>query len=115
MNELIFPIIKSISLLIGLLGVFFIVSGCIKGTFEYFTIQKFGYQQARLSIIKYLTIGLDFLICKDIIDTLLLDLGAAFWRDLAGLVVVVTIRIALTFMIKKEIEEIERETKQHNT
>ena len=53
-------------------------------------------------------LGLDFLVCKDLIDTLLLDSGAEFWRDLAGLSIIVCIRIVLSVLAQKEIHELER-------
>lgn len=106
--ELIYKAIENISLFIGILGVFFILLGSLKGALEYFTHYTTRYQQTRLTVGNNLIVGLDFLVCKDIIDTLLLDSGAEFWRDLVGLAVVVTIRIVLTLMIRKEIDDLEK-------
>ena len=60
---------------------------------------------------RYLILGLDFLVAKDIIDTILLDInkaGQQAWLDLARLIVVVSIRIILNHFLEKELKELRK-------
>ena len=114
MEAFLFKIIGEISFLIGVVGILVIVLGSLRAFFQYiFSIQKNNFERIRLTLGSHLILGLDFLVGKDIIDTLLLDSNEVFFTDLAGLITVVTIRIVLTFFTEKELEKIEQREKDN--
>jgi uncharacterized membrane protein len=104
-------IIESVSFFIGLFGLGIILTGAVKAGRSYFSCPDGLFRRERKILAEYLILGLDFLVCKDVIDTLLLDTGARFWEDLAGLVTVVIVRIVLTHFMTKELHEIADEEK----
>jgi len=113
MLDIILEIIAWISLLIGLIGIIIIVWGAVKAFSLFILHHKHeDFQRIRLELGSHVILGLDFLVGKDIIDPLLLDTGARFWEDLAGLGTVVAIRIILTHFMLKEIRELEAESKR---
>ena len=106
MTETIFTIVEGLSLFIGAIGISIIVVGSVKGLYYYvITRDEHNFQKVRLVLSSHIILGLDFMVGKDIIDTILLDSGPEFWRDLAGLITVVGIRIILTHFMLKEVEE----------
>ncbi len=106
MTEIIFTLVKGLSLFIGAIGIGIITIGSIKGLYHYVvTRDEHNFQHVRLVLGSHIILGLDFMVGKDIIDTILLDSGAEFWRDLAGLITVVAIRIILTHFMLKEVEQ----------
>ncbi|NCP67067.1 DUF1622 domain-containing protein [bacterium] len=106
MNEIIFTLVEGLSLFIGSIGIGIIVIGAVKGLYHYIvTRDEHNFQHVRLVLGSHIILGLDFMVGKDIIDTILLDNGAEFWRDLAGLITVVSIRIILTHFMLKEVEQ----------
>ncbi len=110
MQEAIYTVVEALSLLIGAIGIGIIVIGAIKGLWHYVaTRDEHNFQHTRLVLGSHIILGLDFMVGKDIIDTILLDNGPEFWRDLAGLITVVTIRIVLTHFMLKEVAEAEKE------
>ncbi len=113
MVEYIHDIIAWLSLLIGLIGILIIVWGALKAFWLFIGHhQHEDFQHIRLELGSHVILGLDFLVGKDIIDTLLLDEGVRFWEDLAGLGTVVAIRIILTHFMLKEIRELEAQSKK---
>ena len=110
MSEILFPFIEDLSLIIGMIGIFIIIIGAGKALYEFFMKPDTeDFQQVRLTLGAHVILGLDFLVGKDIIDTMLLDSGewSQFWMDLTGLITVVTIRIVLNHFMLQEIQEIE--------
>ena len=105
-QALVLLMVSNISLFIGIIGILIILVGAIRGFHEYLFAHDKDFQQIRLTLGSHLILGLDFLVCKDIIDTLLLDTGDQFWQDLAGLIVVVSIRIVLTHVTQQEISQL---------
>lgn len=107
MHTFVFNAVETLSLMIGAIGITIITIGAIKGSYHYLTTRdEHNFQQVRLVLGSHIILGLDFMVGKDIIDTVLLDSGAEFWRDLAGLITVVFIRIILTHFMLKEVEQI---------
>lgn len=107
MKEFIFETVHWISLVIGLLGITIILIGALRGAWEYVKKCKtHRYPHVRATVGSHLILGLDFLVGKDIIDTILLDKGEQFWVDLAGLFSVVIIRIILTYFLSKELKDL---------
>ena len=109
MQELVLSLIENLSLLIGVIGIAIILIGALKGIYHYVvTRDEHNFQHVRLVLGSHIILGLDFMVGKDIIDTLLLDSGNEFWRDLAGLITVVSIRIILTHFMLQEIRGIKK-------
>ncbi len=108
MNEFILKGIEEVSLVIGLIGIFIILVGALRGFAQYLLSldNPEFFQEIRLTLGSHLILGLDFLVCKDIIDTLLLDTGSQFIQDISSLIVIVAIRIILTFFTMKEIQDL---------
>jgi len=108
MNEIIFTLVEGLSLFIGTIGIAIIAIGSIKALYHYvMTRDEHNFQHTRLVLSSHIILGLDFMVGKDIIDTVLLDRGAEFWQDLASLITVVGIRIILTHFMLKEVEQAE--------
>lgn len=104
MHQIIFSFVENLSLVIGAIGIVIIAVGAFKGLYHYVvTRDEHNFQHARLVLGSHIILGLDFMVGKDIIDTILLDSGAEFWRDLAGLITVVSIRIVLTHFMLQEV------------
>lgn len=101
-----YVLIESVSFLIGLFGLGVILTGSVKAAQSYLRCPDGLFRHERKILAEYLILGLDFLVCKDVIDTLLLDTGSQFWEDLAGLVIVVLVRIILTHYTLKELHDI---------
>ena len=102
-------IIEYLSLFIGGIGVLIIFLGALKGLYEYIFISSKHIQEVRLTLSSHLILGLDFMVGKDVIDTMLLvNHGDNFWKELAALVIVVIIRITLTVTMEKEIETLRK-------
>ena len=108
MRDIVFTFIEDTSLLIGIIGILIIFVGAVRGFAEYLFCRTKDFQEIRLTLGSHLILGLDFLVCKDIIDTILLDSVSVFWQDLAALITVVAIRIILTHFAQREIEELKK-------
>ncbi|MCK5460987.1 DUF1622 domain-containing protein [Candidatus Gracilibacteria bacterium] len=107
---LFFTFIQVISFFVGLVGTTIIFIGAILGVYKYI-LPQYDIQTVRLTIGTHIILGLDFMVGKDIIDTMLLDgilNEKRFWMDLAGLFTVVLIRIVLTHFTSKEIRDLEK-------
>lgn len=110
MKEFLLAIVEWVSFGIGLVGISVILLGALRGIWEYFAeCATKRYPHIRATLGSHLILGLDFLVGKDVIDTILLDHGSEFWMDLAGLFSVVTIRIVLTYFLTQELKEIDAE------
>ena len=105
-------VIEYISFFIGIIGVLVILAGAVKGAYEYVFKDEKTIQAVRLTLGSHLILGLDFMVGKDVIDTmLLLNHGENFWKELAALVIVVAIRIILTLTMEKELETLQKSAK----
>ncbi len=70
MLEIYFEILKIIALIIGGVGVLIIFAGSVLAGFEFF--KKTEFVDIRLKLVSYILLGLDFLIAKDIIETVII-------------------------------------------
>lgn len=109
--EYFFPVISSISLILGLFGVFIISIGSAKSAWEYIKNNDNSFQKIRLIFSQHLIIGLDFFVGKDIIDTMLIHTGGNFWEEITILIIVVVIRVLLTLMAERELLALKENTK----
>ncbi len=105
--ELITNSLNGVVYLIGLIGILVIVLGVGQG-FYMFLIKK-TFWQIRLVLVKHILLGLDFLIARDIIETVILKTDKALWLDLAALVLIIIIRVVFSYFTSKEMEQIEGE------
>ena len=112
MNELyaiLFIIAEIFSIIIGSVGITVIFWGAIAGLWTQLYSKRYKIENARFVLSRHLVLGLDFLVAKDIIDTILLDThkgGTEAWLDLVRLIVVIVIRITLNHFLEKEIKEL---------
>ena len=109
MKELLFVIIEDTALAIGIIGILIIFTGSIKALWAY-TIEKHYFSEIRIILGKHLILGLDFLVGKDVVDTLLLSPGPEFYQNLWALITIVLIRIIISYVVLKELQEIETVT-----
>ena len=109
------------SYVIGIIGVTVIVIGALRGFYQYLTrFRSHRFPTVRSTLTYHLVLGLDFLIGKDVIDTFLLHANnntteaKLIYQELATLLVVVAIRIVLSFFLEKEIETLEHNNHNHH-
>lgn len=100
-----------VATLLGVVGIAFIVIGACMGFWEYLTQGESQLSHIRVVLGSHLVLGLDFLVGKDIIDTLLVRGKETLFEDLAALITVVGIRIVLNHFLVRELAEIRREEK----
>ncbi len=101
------------SLLLGYLGVLIMMYGCFKAICNFiYQIRKnlLHIELLRLELGQYLALGLEFLIGKDIIQTVI----NPTWNDLGKLGTIIILRTFLNFYLTKDIEKLEHnESLQH--
>ncbi len=95
--------------LVGLIGVAVIIFGVIHGFYLYVT--KRNFWKIRVILVKHILLGLDFLISRDIIETVILKSNSALWIDLASLVLIITIRVIFSIFAEKEMNELMEDKK----
>ncbi|HEY5714057.1 MAG TPA: DUF1622 domain-containing protein [Candidatus Gracilibacteria bacterium] len=112
MYEEILHIIKYVSFSVGVVGISVIAMGAARGLYHYILhLREDNFRNIRYELGSHLILGLDFLVAKDIIDTLLIDVNGEqqlFWMELALLITVVMVRITLTYFTQKELNELGR-------
>ncbi|MDO8649669.1 MAG: DUF1622 domain-containing protein [Candidatus Peregrinibacteria bacterium] len=99
---------EGIAVLIGYIGILIILYGCAKG------IALFGYRflggsaavgEIRIELGQHLALGLEFLVGKDIIESLV----QPTWDDLGKLAAIIAIRTVLTLFVARELKEVREE------
>lgn len=106
--------VTHLSLVVGTIGIVVILVGALRAALMFI---KQGmlplkdpkaaeYSSIRLVLGGHIILGLDFLVAKDIMDTMLLTPGHDIWKELAILISVVTVRIVLTHFMLKEMREL---------
>jgi uncharacterized membrane protein len=81
--------------------------GTIKGFWMFIKNQSFW--EIRLVLVKHILLGLDFLIGRDIIETVILKTDKALWIDLAILVLIIVVRVVFSYFTTKEMEQLKGE------
>ncbi len=109
MKEIIFSILNNTAFIIGLIGVIVIVIGVLVGFYFYITRKTFW--KIRMVLVKHILLGLDFLIARDIIETVILKSNSALWIDLASLVLIIAIRVIFSIFAEKEMDELMEDKK----
>ena len=105
--SLILKILDILAFSIGLIGVGIIYVGVIQAFIFYILRKKFW--DTRLILVKHILLGLDFLIARDIIETVILKTEKTLWIDLAALVLIIIIRVVFSYFTSREMQQIEEE------
>jgi len=98
--------IEKIALGVAYIGVFIVLLGVLGTFFKFLYYLPSGHPEREFSEIRhfmmlYLTLGLDFLIAKDIMLTLLIERGEGY-TELFQLLIIIAIRIILSYFIHME-------------
>ena len=100
--------------LVGAVGVTIIFIGCIRGLYL-FVCRVFRkdilISDIRIDLGHYLALGLEFLVAKDIIETIV----EPTWEDLGKLAVIIALRTFLTIFLGHEIKEVREELEEERT
>jgi uncharacterized membrane protein len=113
-ESILFTISHEIGLLVGAIGVCIILVGCVRAIATFLlNVGKNGHLLAdlRIGVGQYLALGLEFLVAKDIIDTVL----KPTWSDLGKLAVIIALRTAITIFLAYEVKGVRKELEEENT
>lgn len=111
LESILFTISHEVGLLVGVLGVCIILIGCLRAVATFvLNVGKNGHLLAdlRIGIGQYLALGLEFLVAKDIIDTVL----KPTWNDLGKLAVIIVLRTAITIFLAYEVKGVRKELEE---
>lgn len=106
LESFILDIILYISYFLGFLGVIMISIGSIKIIILFFKLKDNFFVPMVQTYNKYLILGLDFFVGKDLIDILLIDTNDDFYKEIILIFTVVFIRLILTLMAERELKDI---------
>jgi uncharacterized membrane protein len=96
---------------IGYIGILVIFVGCVRGLWLFarkFVRQDVLLADIRLELGHYLALGLEFLVGKDIIESLV----QPTWDNLGKLAAIIILRTSLTFFLSREVHEMRQEMKE---
>lgn len=114
MSELYHNIVSHCSLIVGTIGLLVIAIGALRASLMYakriFSRDNGLFADIRLVLGGHIILGLDFLVGQDIMNTILLNDRSHFWQNLAELVIVVCVRIVLTYFMSREMRELAQES-----
>lgn len=95
--------------LVGFIGVAVMAYGALMATWHFiectFHNKKDGLPLIRIELGKHLALGLEFLVGKDIIESIV----RPSWDDLGKLAAIIALRTAVTFMLSWELKELKEE------
>lgn len=102
---------EAVALVIGFLGIILICWGCFKGA--YLFLRKFSHNgmllaDIRMEVGQYLALGLEFLVGKDIIESVV----QPTWDELGKLAVIILLRTLLTFFLGWELKGVHFEAEE---
>lgn len=98
----------AIATMIGYVGVFIMAYGCIRSLYEFLISGKEREHQLpmiRVHLGKHLALGLEFLVGKDIVETIV----HPSWDDLGKLGAIILLRTVVTIFLSRELKEVEEE------
>ncbi len=110
MEHFLFIIFNYIVLFSGFIGILVISIGIIKAL--YYFIRNKSFWQIRVILVKHIMLGLDFLIARDIIETVILKSNTALWVDLAALILIIIIRVVFSYFAEKEMNQLLEDHKE---
>ena len=111
MEEFIRYLLHQIAFVIGVVGVIIILLGLIDALVIYIK-NKRNFAKIRYVIGKHILLGLDFLVVKDILETVFLRGSDVKGMDIILLIVIVAIRVVLTKHTSQGVQEMHREILQ---
>ncbi len=97
-------ILHIVSFVIGFVGILIILVGTVDSFLLYLK-KKRNFQKIRYVIGKHILMGLDFLVVKDIIETVFITGNDVKLMDIILLIVIVGVRMALTTHLSKGVKE----------
>ena len=104
---------KLLGEVIGYVGIFIMMIGACKGLYMFVCrtlLQRDVRANIRIELGQHLALGLEFLVGKDIIESLV----HPTWDDLGKLCAIIMIRSVLTLFLSYELKEAARETREQN-
>lgn len=95
--------------ILGFIGIAVICYGAFKSLYQFLEC-SFGFRRSdvphiRIELGKHLALGLEFLVGKDIIESIV----HPSWDDLGKLAAIIALRVAVTLMLSWELKEIKGE------
>ncbi len=108
MEEIIKNLLHIAAFIIGLIGVAILLIGLTDAIIIYLKDSR-NFQKIRYVIGKHILLGLDFLVVKDILETVFLRSSDVKIMDIILLIVIVGIRVVLTTHTSKGIQEMHEE------
>lgn len=101
-----------VSEIVGFIGVAIMAYGSLLAAWHFlectFNYKKDGLPRIRIELGKHLALGLEFLVGKDIIESIV----RPSWDDLGKLAAIIILRTAVTFMLSWELKEIKDELEE---
>lgn len=91
-----------------IVGILIIFIGILKAV--YYFIRNVSFLKIRVILVKHILLGLDFLIARDIIETVIIKSEKALWVDLAALVLIIIIRVVFSHFAEKEMDQLMEDT-----
>jgi uncharacterized membrane protein len=113
MSSWLYDLIGFVSLLIGVMGVSIILIGSLRGLSLFFlkiSDRSILLADIRVELGHYLALGLEFLVAKDIVETIV----SPTWEELGKLTVLIVLRTLLTLFLAHEVKEVREELEQEN-
>lgn len=98
------------SAVIGYIGIAIMMYGCALAAADFVRnqfVKRKHLSHLRIQLGKHLALGLEFLVGKDIIESIV----EPTWDDLAKLGAIIVIRTVITVLLTKELKEVEEEIK----
>ena len=102
-----FHVFQAIATFIGTVGIFVIAVGVVRALVKF--LQRKSFWEIRVLIVKHILLGLDFLIARDIIETVVIKSNTALWIDLISLILIIAVRVIFSFFAEKEMDELMEE------
>jgi uncharacterized membrane protein len=110
MEHILISIFTYVVFFAGFIGILVISIGIVKALYFFFRNKSFW--QIRVLLVKHILLGLDFLIARDIIETVILKSNTALWIDLAALVLIIIIRVVFSHFAEKEMDQLLEDHKE---
>ena len=110
MENILITFFGYIVLFAGFIGILVISIGILKALYYFFRNKSFW--QIRIILVKHILLGLDFLIARDIIETVILKSDTSLWVDLATLVLIIVIRVVFSHFAEREMDQLLEDHKE---
>lgn len=110
MENILITFFGYIVLFAGFIGILVISIGIAKAL--YYLIRNRSFWEIRIILVKHILLGLDFLIARDIIETIILKSDKSLWVDLATLALIIIIRVIFSHFAEKEMDQLTEDHKE---